>query len=571
MQLGEAIQAIKSRLSLLEIAGRYINLRPNGTRFIAPCPFHQETKPSFYISEDKGTFYCFGCQASGDIIEFHSRINGIDFRESVSQLAEEAGISIDSWSNGSVREEAKTARTIRQTMLAMHEAAASWFEGALARDSGRECRAYIEKRGLSPAIVERFGLGWAEREWHPLRDFLSRKGFNGALGCECGLLAKSASGRVYDHFRGRLMFPIRNLSNQVIAFGGRIIADEEEAKYINSAETPIYSKKEHLYGLAQARRSICAKGSALLTEGYLDVLTLHQFGFENGVAALGTALTSEQIKRLGGFTSKVDLVFDGDAPGRKAALRASSMFLCQGMACRVIMLPDGEDIDSLLRGAGPGAFGKLQAEAADGFAFCLNAIRELAPRDALAWAKAFLANIRIPDLLSHYITLLSQGLGVSETVFREAPPQIRKESAPNKYTTRDLCEMDTQIMLFLVRYPEMISHLREIGADVALATDRARKFWSLIERHGETDVVYYLDEKQKKFWQSQRGPQAPPRTNGERELACLRASIERYYARRQAACIQASLSNRVSDQDFAGDLEFLCAIRDTIRKSDEQS
>lgn len=569
MQLGEAIQAIKSRLSLLDIARRYIDLRPNGTRFLAPCPFHQETKPSFYISEDKGTFYCFGCQASGDLIEFHSRINGLDFRESVSQLAEEAGISIDSWSSGGTREEARAVRSARQTMLAMHEAAAGWFQAALARDSGRECRAYIAKRGLSAAITERFGLGWSEREWHSLRDFLTRKGFKPGSGQDCGLLAKSASGSMYDRFRGRLMFPIRNLSNQVIAFGGRIIADEEEAKYINSAETPIYSKKEHLYGLPQARRSICAKGHALLTEGYMDVLTLHQFGFENGVAALGTALTEEQIKRLGGFTSKADLVFDGDQPGRKAALRAAAMFLCQGLACNVIILPDGEDIDSLLRGAGPSAFEKLQAEAPDGFAFCLRAIREFAPREALAWARGFLADIRIPALLSRYITLLAQGLGISESVFREAPPPIRKSGSHGESVTRDLCDRDTQIMVFLVRYPEEIGHLKEIGADVALSTERARKFWALIERYGESEVIYHLDEKQKKFWESQRGPHAPPRTSSEREFACLSASLERYYARSQAASLQAALSNRTTDQDFAVDLEFLCAIRDTIRKNDE--
>lgn len=569
MRLGEAIQTIKARLSLLDVARRYIDLRQNGARFMAPCPFHQETRPSFYISEDRGTFYCFGCQASGDIIEFYSRINGLDFRESVSQLAEEAGISIDSWSDGEHREAGRALRSARQIMLAMHEAAADWFKAALARTSGDECRAYIEKRGLSLAIVERFGLGWAERDWHSLRDFFTRKGFKAGPGCECGLLAKSASGSVYDRFRGRLMFPIRNLSNQVIAFGGRIIADEEEAKYINSAETPIYSKKEHLYGLAQARRSISAKGSAILTEGYMDVLTLHQFGFENGVAALGTALTEEQVRRLGGFTSKVSLVFDGDPPGHKAALRAASMFLCQGMACDVIMLPDGEDIDSLLRGAGSGAFEKLQSEAPDGLTFCVRTIREFAPREALAWAKTFLTNLRVPDLVSRYITALAQGLGISENVFRDMPQRIAPACISTEPATRDLCDRDTQIMLFLVRYPDRIAHLREIGADVALSTERARKLWALIERYGESDVIYHLDEKQKKFWQSQRGPHAPPRTNGERELAYLKASLERYHARRQAACLQAALSNRGTDKDFAGDLEFLCAIRDTIRKNDE--
>ena len=188
-------------------------------------------------------------------------------------------------------------------------------------------------------VYKRQGLGWARRDWHSLDLALQRAGYDMRLAAEAGLVGRSDRGSVYDRFRGRLIFPIKNLSNQVIAFGGRIIADEDEAKYINSSDTPIYKKGEHLYGLAQARKGITVKGRALLTEGYMDVLTLHQFGYDNAVGVLGTALTPDQIKRLSGFTSQLTLLFDGDRAGRKAALRSCEMLLTRGLACTVVLMP----------------------------------------------------------------------------------------------------------------------------------------------------------------------------------------------------------------------------------------
>lgn len=568
MRFAEALQAIKERLSLVDIARRYCDLRQNGSRFVAPCPFHQETKPSFYVFADKNTFHCFGCQASGDIIEFYGRVNGLDFRDSIQQLAQEAGITIDDTQTSSAeREKQKAVRSEKQAMLAMHDLAAAHFAACLSRDSGAPCREYIERRGISRRIQEQFGLGWAERDWRSLAGLLQRRGYSPDLACSAGLLSKSRSGTVFDRFRGRLMFPIRNLSNQVIAFGGRIIAEEDEAKYINSADTPIYAKKEHLYGLAQARRGISAKGHALLTEGYMDVLTLHQFGFDNGIGVLGTALTEEQIGRLSGFTSHIGLVFDGDAPGRKAALRSAALLLCRGMACSVILLPDGEDIDSLLRGPGPGAFEELRRSAPDGFSFCVETVRAYSPRDAIAWARDFVARIQVPELVNHYITQLAQKLDLAEDLFRSGLKTQKQSRSCEKFG--DLCERDTQILVFLVRYPERLADLREIGADMALATERAKKYWKLIEEHGPDEAVYYLDDKQKAFWLKQRGPQAPPRTNCEKELSWLKHWLDRFYAARQASSLQAALTNRITD--FNSDLEFLHAIRDTMRANNEQS
>ncbi len=392
MQSKDAIRAIKERLNIVDLVRRYVELKRNGPRWVAPCPFHQETKPSFSVSEEQGMFYCFGCHASGDIFDFHSRINGLEFKESLEQLTAEADVAIERERLGGVAQLAgvsdvgidrgrgkagnqgaeRERRSSRQQMLRMYELAAGHFSAALQSPEAAQCREYIERRGLSEDIVQRFGLGWARREWQSLADALRRAGFDARLAVEAGLLGQSGNGRAYDRFRGRLIFPIKNLSNQIIAFGGRIIAEEDEAKYINSSDTPLYKKGEHLYGLAQARRGITTKGRALLTEGYMDVLTLHQFGYDNAVGVLGTALTPEQIKRLSGFASQMVLLFDGDRAGRKAALRSCEMLLTRGLACNVVLMPEGEDIDSLLRGAGPEVFEDLQVRAPDGLRFCVD-------------------------------------------------------------------------------------------------------------------------------------------------------------------------------------------------------
>lgn len=566
MQFQEAIKTIKERLSLVDLASRYVDLKPHGGRFLGPCPFHQETKPSFYIFPDRGSFYCFGCQASGDIFEFYSRISGVDFRDALAALAEEAGITIDARSRNA--DGGLANHSEKQQILALHKLACDHYKASLASDRGAECRAYMDSRGISPEIRERFELGWAERDWHSLRNFLAARGISTNLAIEAGLLAKSAQGKVYDRFRGRLIFPIKNLSNQIIAFGGRIIGDADEAKYINSPESPIYSKKDNLFGLSQARRAISAKGHALLTEGYMDVLTLHQFGYENSTGALGTALTEDQIKRLGGFTSHVRLLFDGDQPGRKAALRAAEMFLGRGLSCRVILLPDQEDIDSLLRKYGTEAFDKLQAQAPDGLDFCIETARSFAPLDALNWARRFLANLRVPELAGQFASKLALRLGLSERDLREAavehPVPIR--SQPER-DYRELCALDTQIMVFAARYPDRLDDLREIGADIALTAGRARKLWGLIETHGP-DVVYYLDERQKRFWMSQAGPEAPPRLSWETELGWLKHSLDRFHAKNQARALRQTFA---ANGDFGSELEFLHAIRDTMRNTDEQS
>lgn len=573
MEVAEAIRLIKERLNIVDIVRRYVELKPNGARFVAPCPFHQETKPSFSVNPEKGFFYCFGCHASGDIFEFYSKINGLEFKETLEELADMAGISIEYGKSAKPNQQKKQSGSEKRQMYLMHELAAKHFQKCLLSAEGENCRAYLQKRGLSAEIIEKFELGWAPKTWNSLTDFLRKHNCNLKAACEAGLLSASDMGKPYDRFRGRLMFPIKNLSGQIIAFGGRIIEDVDEAKYINSSDTPIYHKKEHLYGLFQARRAIAASGSAILTEGYMDVLALNQFGFNNGCGVLGTSLTEEQIRRLSGFTAKIALIFDGDRAGRKAALRASEMLLSRGLACTVVILPPEDDIDSLLRAKGPAVFQELTQNAPDGLKYCVNALQEMAPREAIEWARNFLAHIQIPELASPYASALAQHLRIAEDSLRSQASSTRIDSAGRAKSSQEMRNIrDTQIIAFAARYPERLDDLREMGADLALCSARAREFWDILEQWSAEEVFYHLDDLQKKFWLSQRGPEAAPLNNGDFELACLSKELAAYYAATQKSSLYAAMLENAGNGDFDAELEYLRAITETLeKKNNEQS
>lgn len=566
MERSQAIRLIKERVGIADLASRYVHLRPNGSRLVAPCPFHQETRPSFSVNPDKGMFYCFGCHASGDIFEFYGRIHGLEFREALEQLADECGIVLDD--SRAARHE-PGPRADRPALLKINEAAAAFYMAALESDVGADCRAYIDRRGIDAQIRQAFRIGWAPQEWRALTSELQRRGFSLEAAHTAGLLGKSEAGHYYDRFRGRMMFPIRSLSGQIVAFGGRIIQDSDEAKYINTSDTPVYGKKDHLYGLDRARQQVTSTGSLLLTEGYMDVVTLHQFGFANSAGVLGTALTPEQIQRISGFTSRVTLVFDGDRAGRQAALRSCEMLLSRGLTCQVVSLPEGEDIDSLLRASGPAAFETLIANAADGLGFCVDTLQSLAPREAVEWSRRFLGNIQVPELASPLASQLALKLKLDEQVLRQGMTAHGLGDKPAGSSGRLLNVRDSQILIFAVRYPHRLSDLRMLGADLALTSDEARRFWGALEKWGPEEAFYHLDERQKSFWQTHCGPNAPPCTSGDEELAWLEQELSRFYTASQRAALHAALAHRQGPPDFESDLEYLRALQETLENKNE--
>ncbi|MFU2208304.1 DNA primase [Solidesulfovibrio sp. C21] len=498
------VAAVKARANIAEVVGRYVTLRPVGGRLVGACPFHQETKGSFNVHPDKGFFHCFGCQASGDVIDFYCRINGLEFREGLERLAAEVGVDI-----GRVKSDPRAAKRKqeRDTCLAMHELADRYFRHTLTRPEGAPAREYLARRQVSPEMIERFALGVSPTGWQGLCDVLRRRGFSEDAGVLAGLLSMGKNGRVWDRFRDRLMFPIRDGGGRVIAFGGRIMGDGDP-KYLNSAETPIYTKGQHLYGLFEARPHMAKSRRALLTEGYLDVITLHQFGYGEACGVLGTALTPEQTKRLSGFASQVDLVFDGDPPGRKAALRAAQMFLTLGGACRVVPLPDGEDVDSLLHARGRDGFEEWLARAEDGLTFCVRVVRDTyAPKDMAAWAVAFLTGLGDEALRAVFIPRVSAGLGLAEIELRrflgEAVSRPRRQSGLMAVKRRQALEMsarDAQMLSFAVRRPDYLETLSGQGMAEALSTDAARDFFARLLGGGPDELATRLDTAQTAFW-----------------------------------------------------------------------
>ncbi len=578
-----ATQAIKARLNLAELARRYIELRRVSGRWMAPCPFHQETKPSFSINEEEGFFYCFGCQASGDLFDFYGRMHGLDFRESLEALAEETGVSLEDAPKSNPG--AQKAQSFKRRSLRMHEIATAHFTANLMRPEAEACRAYIAKRGLSPEIVKSFELGYSLPGWQDLADALRRAGFAHEEAAEAGLLSKNETGRMYDRFRGRLIFPIKDLAGRAIAFGGRIIADEDQAKYINSSDSTIYKKGDHLYGLYQARRSISQKGRLMLTEGYMDVLTLHQFGYTHACGVLGTAFTPEQVKRISGFSAKVDLLFDGDKPGRKAALRACEMLLPRGVKCRVAILPNGADIDDFLRdgkSGGPAAFDALLEAAPDGLDFCIQTLaREFAPTETLDWAKKFLGQMaQQPELAGFFVGRLARGLNIGEADLRQgladtARPRLSTLlPAPETPALLDAqTRKENAILDFVARYPHHFKALQEAGGGLILTSPFAAAFWEKMQRFGAQgdDLLPYLDERERDFWIRSRTGEVPPKETEEKELLetieTIQTSIRQNLGGAGAA---AALRRAPAGLDPDTEQELLRAIQEHSRENNAE-
>ena len=563
---------------MLDIVRRYVALRRNGNRWVAPCPFHQETKPSFSVNEEEGFFYCFGCQAAGDLFDFYGRINGLDFKETLEQLAEEAGVSLNKTAF-KADPKAKAERDLKKTAQSMYTVAAKTYTGYLASPTGAVCREYLIRRKLDQPIIERFGLGWSPDQWQSLADTLRRGGFSLQDGVSAGLLVASDKGGFYDRFRSRLMFPIKNLSGQVIAFGGRIIGNEDAAKYINSADSPIYKKGDNLYGLYEARRAIAIKKSAMLTEGYMDVITLHQFGYENACGALGTALTDEQVRRLAGFCSDFELIYDGDAPGQKAALKAADMFLRKGLRCKVVLLPEKEDIDSLLHEQGTAAFEELRSFAPDGLDFCIRSLSSgFAPKDILEWVKDFILHVEQPELRARYTSRLTQALDIDEVEIRrvmakkspsqnEGPTGPSGAGGPTAEGSAQKNALDREICKFLVRHPQMLPALGNAGAKLLMQEAWALSFWDKIAgcapEYALDDIFRLLSSKEKEFWVYYRVKVAPPPGNEQKELEEICSVVARHCMNKHdSACVQAMRQSTPSGDD--ADFALLKAVNETL-------
>ena len=352
----ETIDRIRQSADILEVINDFVSLKKRGSNYIACCPFHNEKTPSFNVNPTRQIYKCFGCGKAGDAIRFVMDIENIGYGEALRYLAKKYGVEIE--------EQEQTPEDLlrqneRESLLIVLNFAKTFFQETLLNsDDGKSIGlSYFRERGFTTPTIDAFDLGYSLDQWDGLLQEGLRRGHSREMMEKAGLILIKENDKVFDRFRGRVMFPIHNVSGRVIAFGARILkADKSQPKYLNSPETAVYHKSQVLYGIFQAKQSIRQEDVCYLTEGYTDVISLHQAGIKNVVASSGTSLTTEQIRLIARFTPNVTILYDGDAAGVKAALRGLDMVLEEGLNLRLLLLPDGEDPDSYVHKVGADAF-----------------------------------------------------------------------------------------------------------------------------------------------------------------------------------------------------------------------
>ncbi|MBM4441434.1 MAG: DNA primase [Candidatus Rokubacteria bacterium] len=407
------LDEIRAGVDIVDLVGRFVNLKKTGVNWKGLCPFHGEKTPSFMVNPKKGIFHCFGCGVGGDAFGFLMRQDKLTFPEAVRALARQANVALP--------EERREGDSGREELLRAMDLASRFYAEALSTPAGERARKYLDGRGIDPEVARRFAMGYAPEGWDNLREFMRGEHVSEDVLLTAGLLVKRESGTgTYDRFRGRLMFAIRDLQGRVVAFGGRAFGDEQP-KYLNSPETPLYTKGNLLYAADVARESIRAKSRALIVEGYVDCLMAHQYGFTETVAALGTAFTPMQLGILQRYCDEVITFFDADAAGQKAAERAeqlleptsggatwaitrSGSFESPGaFRVKVALLPAGHDPDTFLRAEGAEAFAERIGAARSLLAYALDRVitdpdGAAGPRArANAFARVALLLAKVPD------------------------------------------------------------------------------------------------------------------------------------------------------------------------------
>lgn len=359
------LDELTARSDIVDVVSRYVSLKKSGSNYFGLCPFHNEKSPSFSVSQDKQIFHCFGCGVGGGVISFIMRAEGLEFYDAVSFLAKQNGMTVPENNY-----DKKTSKS-RERLLALMKDTARFYYSELWKPENINVQQYFAKRGLTRKTMNRFGLGFAPNSFFATMDAMKEKGYTQDELLACGLVAKSEKGNLYDKFRNRVMFPIFDLRGNVIAFGGRVM-DDSKPKYLNSPETAIFHKSRNLFAIEKARKT--ANDYFILAEGYMDVIALHQAGFDSAVASLGTALTEEQARLIARYTKNIIISYDADNAGQMAAQRAIDILKKSGLNVRVLRIPNAKDPDQFIKEKGSDAFRRLIEQSSDDIAYKINNI-----------------------------------------------------------------------------------------------------------------------------------------------------------------------------------------------------
>lgn len=489
---------------ITSVVSSYVNLKRSSRNMVGLCPFHSEKSPSFTVFSDTQSYYCFGCGAGGDVITFIKNIENLEYIEAVKFLAQRAGLRMpeDSINDAAAR--------IKETTYKINKATAKFYYEQLISPVGKRGLDYFASRRLDPKTIKRFGLGYAPEGWTTLVDYLRSQGFSDRDMVTAGVAAMSQkNGRVYDYFRNRVMFPIIDLRGNVIAFGGRVLGDEKP-KYLNSPDTPVFKKTKNLFALNLAKSSKDRR--LVLAEGYMDVIALHQAGFDNTVASLGTALTSEQARMISNYADEVVVAYDSDGAGRKATQRAFAIFDELGIKVRVLSIPGAKDPDEFVKKYGAQRFKLLLDQSTSVTDYRLAEAAEKndpsSPSGKASYLKdaaQVVADIASPVERDIYIRKLGEELSVSHEAIAEQVKSIlkrrkraeEKKDAGNlvmavnaglertdpermKFKKEAVCE--DNILFILYRNPDRLEYITsKISAESFVTSTNARIFSALCQ------------------------------------------------------------------------------------------
>ena len=499
----EIVEQVRTGNNIVDVIGSYVRLQKKGSSYFGLCPFHNEKSPSFSVSENKQMYYCFGCGVGGNVFSFLMQYENLSFQEAIKQLADRAGISLP---EVELSQEQKAQISKRQRLLQVNKDAAAFYYHVLRTEEGKTAREYLDKRALGEEIRKRFGLGYSGKYSNALYLYLKKKGYADELLTESGLILYREKTGASDRFWNRVMFPIMDINNKVIAFGGRVMGDGQP-KYLNSPETAVFEKSANLYGMNYAKTT--RKPYMIICEGYMDVIAMHQAGFTNAVASLGTAFTSRHGLLLKRYTKEVCLAYDSDGAGQKAAMRAIPILENAGLNVRIIHMDPYKDPDEFIKNLGSEAFEKRIAEAEPSFMFEISVAEKQFRMSDPAGRSLFLQQaarmmLRFPEevVRNVYIEAFCSKYGVDPSAFVKMvnrlgasmdPLQLQKAATPaedmqrpgkeaKKKVTADDAVVSAQmhLMTWIVEMPALMDKLKELISEEDFDDPLYRKVFEML-------------------------------------------------------------------------------------------
>jgi len=567
----DLLEQVRGANPIYDVVSDYVSLKKSGRNFMGLCPFHGEKTPSFTVNQERQIFHCFGCGEGGDVFTFIMKREGLSFPEALRFLAARRGISLPERPSGRPAE-----KGLKERLLEANAAAAGIFKANLLGPAGSQALAYLERRSITTATRDEFGIGWAVAGRDTLYRELTKKGFTQQELLQAGLAAQREAGGVVDRFRARVVFPIQDVTGRVVAFGGRLLA-EGEPKYLNSPETPLYHKSNVLFGLHRAKDPIRREGVGIIVEGYFDLITAVQAGVANVVATSGTALTEGHAELMRRFAEKWVVVFDGDAAGIRAAKRSLEVFVTHGLFARGVLLPDGADPDSFIRAQGTAAFRGLVEKAEDLMDFFLRrtvqehrldtiegrvaAVRETVP---------LLAKVRERVAQADYLARAAQSLGVKEEVLwtevrglggrGDAGSAARTAAAPPRPAATERPRAEEELVKALLAHPALAAELRGSIALEEIENEDCRAVagmaFAQLDRGGTDGLagrLQFEDERLRRLvtaWAADPGPLAEEHEARRAASDCL-ARIRSRRMERASRLVQEKLRSA----EAAGDHE----------------